>query len=189
VSLIAKKEECYHCTANHPEFVRAFDIPRHFAEPGGFPLKRDTCSLSLDGGPVCTRLFGDFGTVPTSEWTYRIDGLFSLSNGFSVFGNPDHAVVRSYQPVAIDRTTLVTSWFVPPDAVEGVDYETANVVAVWHHTNAQDAGLCASVERGIRSRGYAPGPKVDAREPGVLAFHRRYRDWLREPAAVAVGAP
>ena len=59
----------------------------------------------------------------------------------------DHVVTFSLTPLAADKTLLRTSWLVHEDAVEGVDYDPANLSAVWRATNRQDGYLAALKHR------------------------------------------
>ena len=64
----------------------------------------------------------------------------------------------SLTPLAPDKTLLRTSWIVHEDAVEGVDYDIANLTAVWRATNNQDGYLSALNHKGISTDGYRQGP-------------------------------
>ena len=61
-------------------------------------------------------------------------------------------------PLGADRTLLRTTWLVHKDAVEGVDYDPANLTGVWEATNRQDAALVEIAQAGIRSPAYRPAP-------------------------------
>jgi glycine betaine catabolism A len=183
--------ECYHCSANHPELLAAYDLGGSYDDQGreidAFPLKEGACSLSLDGQPVCDRPFGEFVDVPTSEWAYE---FAKAAPAFIVIANPDHVVVFAFTPVAVDRTQLRCDWLVHGEAVDGIDFTTENVVKVWHETNLQDIGLCESAQRGMTSRAFEPGPLSADREPGIFDLHTRYAGWLSDVAGqhATVGA-
>ncbi len=70
----------------------------------------------------------------------------------------DHAVTFCVLPLDEGRTLLRTTWLVHKDAVEGVDYDPANLVAVWEATNRQDAHLVEITQAGVVSPAYEPGP-------------------------------
>ena len=55
----------------------------------------------------------------------------------------DHIVSFSVLPLSPERTLLRTKWLVHKDAVEGQDYDPANLTLVWDATNRQDASLQA----------------------------------------------
>jgi Rieske 2Fe-2S family protein len=181
-------QECYHCTANHPEFIKAFDVaPLGDAEWGAseihrsddcrtqfakFPLKPGAVSLTLDGQPASTRLMGQFaGGLPA--YTAAVH----LKPSFAIVACPDYAVVLAERPVAVDRTDVVMWWLVDKDAEEGHDYDLDNLIKVWDHTNRQDWELCARTQQGIRSRWYVPGP-LSSDESSVAAFHHAYANLL-----------
>ncbi|MFZ3585305.1 aromatic ring-hydroxylating oxygenase subunit alpha, partial [Loktanella sp. DJP18] len=70
----------------------------------------------------------------------------------------DHAVVFTAVPIGPNRTLVRTKWLVNRDAVEGEDYDLANLTAVWKQTNAEDAHLVALAHQGASMPGYRPGP-------------------------------
>jgi len=85
----------------------------------------------------------------------------------------DHAVVFSALPIAPDKTLVRTTWLVHPDAVEGVDYDVANLIHVWSATNAQDGAFVARTQKGVDDPGYQPGPYSQV-EGDVEAFVNWY---------------
>jgi phenylpropionate dioxygenase-like ring-hydroxylating dioxygenase large terminal subunit len=179
--------ECYHCSTNHPEFLAAYDLGVLYdenGETGIVKLKDGMCSLSLSGQPVCKRPFGDFVDVPTSQWGLHFADANPM---FSVVATPDYAVVITATPISANRTAYRSDWLVHRDAVEGVDYETKDVVVVWHQTNLQDIALCESAQRGMTSAAFEPGPLSALREPFVARFHEDYARWLREAVTQAAG--
>jgi phenylpropionate dioxygenase-like ring-hydroxylating dioxygenase large terminal subunit len=61
-------------------------------------------------------------------------------------------------PLAVDRTLLIRQWWfeqavITPEQREIIDLD-------WDTTVAEDLQLLASVQRGMRSRGYRPGPLI-----------------------------
>ena len=179
--------ECYHCSTNHPEFLAAYDLASLYdenGETGIVRLKDGMCSLSLSGQPVCKRAFGDFVDVPTDEWTLHFADANPM---FSVIATPDYAVVITATPISAERTQYRSDWLVHQDAVEGVDYETKDVVVVWHQTNLQDIALCESAQRGMSSTAFEPGPLSSLREPWVAKFHEDYARWLHDAVTESAG--
>jgi Rieske 2Fe-2S family protein len=70
----------------------------------------------------------------------------------------DHIVSFAVFPLSPETALLRTKWLVHQDAVEGRDYDLANLTAVWHATNRQDSALVGKAGAGVRSSGYQPGP-------------------------------
>ena len=86
----------------------------------------------------------------------------------------DHAVTFCVLPLDAGRTLLRTTWLVHKDAVEGVDYDPANLTAVWDATNRQDAGLVEMTQAGVDSPAYEPGPYSPHTEGLVEDFSEWY---------------
>ncbi len=141
---------------------------------------RSACRVLL-GGLKDTRLGGlTFWTQPNS-WHHVM---------------ADHAVTFCVLPLEPGRTLLRTTWLVHRDAVEGVDYDPDNLVAVWQATNRQDAHLVEITQQGVVSPAYEPGPYSPYTEGLVDDFCRWYGERMsaglqlrREPAAPAGPAP
>ena len=72
--------------------------------------------------------------------------------------------------ISRSETELRTTWLVPGDAVEGVDYDLDHLTSVWVATNAQDAALVERSQRGVSSPAYKPGPYSRVEEEGVMQF-------------------
>ena len=109
-------------------------------------------SHTTDTRAACRKLLGELGDK-------RLGGLhvWTQPNSWHHLMS-DHAVTFCVLPLGPDRTLLRTTWLVHKDAVEGVDYDLANLTAVWGATNRQDAALVGITQAGVASPAYAPGP-------------------------------
>lgn len=116
------------------------------------PLMRDAVSQSISGNVISNKLLGPFREPETSSLS-----VWTEPNSWHHFCC-DQVVTFSVTPIAPDKTLLQTSWLVHQDAVEGVDYQLADLTSVWRATNAQDAYLTAINHRGIQTAGYRQGP-------------------------------
>ena len=116
------------------------------------PLDRAGESHTFDTRAACRRLLGELTDA-------RLGGLsfWTQPNSWHHFMG-DHAVTFCVLPLGPDRTLLRTTWLVHKDAVEGVDYDPANLTGVWEATNRQDAALVEITQAGVRSPAYEPGP-------------------------------
>jgi Rieske 2Fe-2S family protein len=132
------------------------------------PLDREGESHTIDTKVACKRLLGEF-TEP------RLGGLtfWTQPNSWHHFMS-DHAITFCALPLGPDRTLLRTTWLVHKDAVEGVDYDPANLLAVWQATNRQDAGLVEITQAGVSSPAYRPGPYSPHTEGLVEEFTAWY---------------
>ena len=116
------------------------------------PLANGGVSQTMDGKPACQKLLGPFTKPETSSLS-----IWTEPNNWNHFCC-DHVLTFSLTPIAPDKTLLRTSWLVHEDAVEGVDYDIANLTAVWRATNNQDGYLSALNHKGICTDGYRQGP-------------------------------
>ena len=131
-------------------------------------LDRDGESHTSDTKVACRRLLGEL-TEP------KLGGLhvWTQPNSWHHFMS-DHVVTFCALPLGPDRTLLRTTWLVRKDAVEGVDYELANLIAVWSATNRQDAALVEMTQDGVVSPAYRPGPYSPHTEGLVEQFTAWY---------------
>jgi glycine betaine catabolism A len=116
------------------------------------PLDGEGESHTLDTRAACTKLLGAF-TKP------KLGGLsvWTQPNSWHHFLG-DHIVTFAVLPLDAGRSLLRTKWLVHKDAVEGVDYDLANLTGVWEATNDQDSELVGFCQQGVASPAYEPGP-------------------------------
>lgn len=132
------------------------------------PLDGEGESHTLDTKAACKKLLGDF-TKP------KLGGLsvWTQPNSWHHFLG-DHIVTFSVLPLDAERSLLRTKWLVHKDAVEGVDYDLANLIGVWEATNDQDSELVGICQQGVASPAYEPGPYSPNTEMLVEKFCNWY---------------
>lgn len=133
------------------------EIERLDSRITGFRTER----LPLDGE-------GEAHTLDTKRASQKLLGKFTTANhgALSFWTQPnswhhfmsDHIVTFSVMPIDADNTLVRTKWLVHKDAVEGVDYDRANLTEVWSATNVQDSTLVGYAQQGARTTAYEPGP-------------------------------
>jgi Rieske 2Fe-2S family protein len=87
--------------------------------------------------------------------------------------HPDYVMTHRMVPLAPDRTWIECSWYFP-----STDVNPAYAVDFWDLTNKQDFGACESVQRGLASPHFRPGPfapNEDAVHRWVTMLGRAYR--------------
>lgn len=136
------------------------------------PIDRAGESQTLDTRSACRRLLGGL-----SERALGGLSFWTQPNSWHHFMS-DHIVTFTALPIDADHTLVRTRWLVHKDAVEGVDYDLANLVGVWTATNAQDAALVEMTQAGIRNPAYRPGPYSPYTEGLVGKFVGWYLDRL-----------
>jgi len=79
--------------------------------------------------------------------------------------HPDYVLTHRLEPLAPDRTRVDCEWLFAPEVTD-----PAYAVDFWDVTNKQDWQACESVQRGVSSPHYRPGPLA----PNESALY----DWL-----------
>ena len=147
--------ECYHCPLIHPELCQVspptsgvnFDLPGQWVG-GSMELRDGAETMSLDGRSLGRPIPGvDPGTV-----LYL--GLFP---NLLVSLHPDYVMTHLMVPLAPDRTEVECAWYVPPRD-DGTPVDASYAVEFWDTTNRQDWAACESVQRGLSSPHFRPGP-------------------------------
>lgn len=168
--------ECYHCPLIHPELcaVTPPNSGDNWHEPGhwlggSMELREHAETMSLDGRSHGVMLDG------VDRRTVRYLGLFP---NVLLSLHPDYVMAHRMTPLAPDRTAVECVWLFD-DTVTDPSY----AVEFWDVTNRQDWAACESVQRGLSSPHYTPGPLA----PNETAIY----DWVtllarayRDPAGV-----
>ena len=87
--------------------------------------------------------------------------------------HPDYVMTHRMVPLAPGRTWIECSWYFPSETVD-----PSYAVDFWDLTNRQDWGACESVQRGLGSPHFKPGPfapNEDAVHQWVTMLGRGYR--------------
>ncbi|MEM8554191.1 MAG: aromatic ring-hydroxylating dioxygenase subunit alpha [Pseudomonadota bacterium] len=165
--------ECYHCTINHTSFATGVIKPETYdIQPQGYALRHTTECSSLD------------------QMAYDIDSGFPNNDRYSSWflwpmfsfqvypGN----LLNTYHWRAVDADNVVVwrGWY----SIRGEDNEIVRRMAVQDRatTVEEDIRLVESVQRGMRSRGYVPGPLVVDPACGLNSEHSimHLQSWMRE---------
>jgi len=194
--------ECYHCLPAHPEFSAGHGLamPRHErtaeleavlsrAEAVGlsradtrhswlaagvlgtdrdferYPLLRGHLTGSREGKPVAPLM----GSITGYD-----GGATDLHIGPMTFGLAycDHVVLYRFTPRGIRTTDCEITWLVNGSAVEGRDYDLAELIWLWDVTTIADKQIIERNQKGVDSRFYEPGPLSPMED-----FTRRFMEW------------
>ncbi len=166
--------ECYHCKLNHHTFANGVIKPETYdIRPQGYCLRHTTECQNLDQMTYPIDLSANVHAGDYSSWF--LWPMFS----FQVYpGN----VLNTYHWRALDTEHVVVwrGWY----AIDGEDTETPRRLAVQDRetTVEEDIRLVESVQRGMKSRGYRPGPLVVDPSCGVNSEHsiQVLQQWMRE---------
>ena len=166
--------ECYHCRFNHQTFATGvLDGETFNILPDSHVLRHTAVAADLD------------------KMTYPIDpdsnpratdyGSWFLWPGVSFQVYPGN-VLNTYHfvPHGIDKTIVNRGWY----TVGGHESQVIEKLAQqdFDTTLSEDIRLVESVQRGLSSRGYRPGPLIIDPDTGVNSEHtiKALNDWLLE---------
>jgi phenylpropionate dioxygenase-like ring-hydroxylating dioxygenase large terminal subunit len=164
--------ECYHCPLIHPELCDVsppasgsnFDLPGVWV--GG--------TMDLRDGADTMSLTGHSDGVPIEGVDPRVVLYLGLLPNLLLSLHPDYVMTHRMTPLAPDRTQVECAWYFVSS-----DVDPAYAVDFWDTTNRQDWGACESVQRGLASPHFRPGPLApneDAVHELVTTIARGYRD-------------
>jgi Rieske 2Fe-2S family protein len=145
--------ECYHCPSIHPELceVSAPDSGDNYDLPGSWVGG----SMLLREGMATMSMTGELAAAPLpTAPTHTVEYVHLLPN-LLVSAHPDYVMTHRIVPLAPGRTWIECSWLTLPESAEG---KAAGAVEFWDITNRQDWGACESVQRGLESPHFRPGP-------------------------------
>ena len=194
--------ECYHCQANHPELINSFpadwvqsedgdaggDAAQKLGIPSGFISLNNNqfrimrhsfidgaSSMTMTGQPIGNKRLGRMpakdvvGNMPfycyPSTWNHWMS---------------DYALSFRIVPISPTETEVVTTYLVPGNAVEGVDYKLEDLTKTWEATNDQDRIIVERQAKGVSSPAFRPGSYNKTHEGGVIEFVQWYSDLLEQ---------
>ena len=170
---IENYSECYHCSLNHPTFATGVVKPETYdIQPQGHCLRHTTECQNLEAMTYDI----NSGLPHANEYSsWFLWPMFS----FQVYpGN----VLNTYhwRPRGVNRVDVYRGWY----SKGGEDNEAVRKLAVQDRetTVEEDIHLVESVQRGLSSRGYVPGPLVLDPGCGVNSEHSvmHLQKWMRE---------
>ena len=90
------------------------------------------------------------------------------------------------RPITIDRTEVIFDLYFT-DVSEAARERNLVSVEVGDRIQQEDLGICASVQRGLKSRAYGAGRLSVRREAGEQLFHRLLAADLKSTVPALVG--
>jgi glycine betaine catabolism A len=157
--VVENYHECYHCPQIHPELCRVTPpssgdsaISTGLWVGGSMDLREHADTMSLSG---------QSGGIPIpglDEARLRQVSYFGLFPALLISPHPDYVMTHRIEPVTPSRSWIECQWLFPPEAMERPGFDPSYAVEFWDITNRQDWRACVSVQRGVSSRAYAPGP-------------------------------
>jgi len=166
--------ECYHCRINHPTFARGVIDPNSYnIMSQGHCLRHTTRTAPLENMTYTIDENANAHATDYSSW------FLWPTFSFQVYpGN----VLNTYlwRPLNVAETLVYRGWY----NVDGAASGTLSKLAEQDLTTtvAEDIRLVNSVQQGLASLGYRPGPLVIDPEYGVNSEHsiRAIHEWIRD---------
>jgi Rieske 2Fe-2S family protein len=168
--VVENYQECYHCSNIHPELCRVSppDSGENLDTSGDWvggwmDLRPGAETMSFDGhsdGAVMARL---------GEEQRRTVMYAAVVPNLLISLHPDYVMSHLLTPLSVGVTHIECSWAFPPEAVSRDGFDPSYAVDFWDLTNRQDWNACESVQRGMNTPHFVPGPLAPA-EDGVYQF-------------------
>jgi Rieske 2Fe-2S family protein len=148
--------ECYHCPSIHPELCEVTPPTSgdNYALPGAWVggsmvLRDEMATMSITGKSEGVMLEG---VSPTHVY------YLGLWPNLLISPHPDYVLAHRMIPLAPDRTWVECSWYMPAEHPDGTPVDPSYAEEFWDITNKQDWSACESVQRGLSSPHFSPGP-------------------------------
>lgn len=158
--VVENYNECYHCSTIHPELCEVtppdsgYDHhPSGMWMGGTMDLKPHAVTMSLDGSSGGSNFPGvEARGLERQVWYLTVMPNLLLSM------HPDYVMTHRLTPIGIDETFVECSWLFSPEVMDTPGFDPSYAVDFWDITNREDWAACAGVMRGVKNRGYRPGP-------------------------------
>ncbi len=169
--VVENYNECYHCPNVHKWFTAGVISPGSYRiSMHGDVIHHTAEGPRPDGGLGSTEEANGYG----SFYTWPVSSIQCYPG----------QVINTFRwvPLAVDRTRLIREWWFP--STELTDEQSRLIAEEWDNTAHEDFVIVESVQRGMASRGYRPGPLIE--DPsGVCGVHsensvRHLQDLLLE---------
>ena len=163
--ILENYHECYHCPLIHPELCRVsppasgdnFELDGAWVG-GTMDLKDHAATMSLDG-------HSDGVPIPGLDGErLRTVAYLGLFPNLLLSLHPDYLMTHLVEPLGPELSRVVCSWYFPPEATGRPGFDPSYAVEFWDRTNRQDWAACESVQRGMASPHFQPGPLAPAED-------------------------
>ncbi|RTR29175.1 aromatic ring-hydroxylating dioxygenase subunit alpha [Robertmurraya yapensis] len=168
--IVENFQECYHCSAIHPELTAAF--PSFKSGVGtqngigtGAELRDDLHSFSISGKKERPKLKG---LLPEDDRLYF--GMTILPHVF-INLTPDHIIIHRIIPISADHSKVICDWLFDPDEIAKPDFDPSDAVELFHRTNEQDFVACEWCQENMGSKAYKNGGVLVPVEQHVSVFY------------------
>src|SRR4029453_3437343 len=157
--------ECYHCPLIPPELCQVsppasgdnFELDGAWVG-GTMDLKDHAATMSLDGHRHRVPIPGAGGE------RLRTVAYLGLFPNLLLSLHPDYVMTHLVEPPGPALSHVVCTWYFPPEATERPGFDPSYGADFWHRTNRQDWAASESLNRGMASPHFQPGPLAPAED-------------------------
>ena len=146
--VVENYNECYHCPNVHKWFTAGVISPGSYRISMQGSVIRHTAEgpRPNDGSGVTNGAADGYG----SFYTWPVSSIQCYPG----------QVINTFRwvPLAVDRTRLIREWWFP--SAELTSEQSTLITEEWANTAWEDFVIVESVQRGVSSRGYNPGPLI-----------------------------
>jgi glycine betaine catabolism A len=184
--ILENYHECYHCPLIHPELCQVsppasgdnFELDGAWVG-GTMDLKDHAATMSLDG-------HSDGVPIPGLDGErLRTVAYLGLFPNLLLSLHPDYVMTHLVEPLGPDLSHVVCTWYFPPEAASQPGFDPSYAVEFWDRTNRQDWAACESVQRGMASPHFQPGPLAPAEDAVYHVVTMIARAYLGERPSAA----
>ena len=162
--------ECYHCPQIHPELCRVTpsDSGENYAPTGAWvggsmDLMEHAQTMSMSGRS------GGFPLPGLSDRQRRQVYYLGVFPNLYLSLHPDYVLTHRVEPIGPDSSRVECEYLFSPRALAGGGFDPSYATEFWDVTNKEDWAACESVQRGVSSRAFQPGP-ISGPEDAVYQF-------------------
>ncbi|WP_141432145.1 aromatic ring-hydroxylating dioxygenase subunit alpha [Bacillus sp. 03113] len=168
--IIENFQECYHCSAIHPELTETLpEFRSGIGTQNGvgtgaiFNESYEAFSLSGKGNRAPLK-----GLLPEDDRIYYGMTILPL-----VFINltPDHVIIHRSIPISAEKTKVICEWLFDPEEMAKPDFNPMDAVELFHRVNLQDFAACQWCQENMGSKAYKNGGILVPIEQHVSKFY------------------
>ncbi|MEE9218037.1 MAG: aromatic ring-hydroxylating dioxygenase subunit alpha [Acidobacteriota bacterium] len=179
--IVENYSECYHCPLIHPalnrvtHYLSGKNHVRENSYNGGYQnIGNAFCTLTVEGKKSREPFKGLKGKDLNRVYYYVVYPNLLLSLA------PDYMMTHTLWPKEPGVSHVVCEWHFDREQMGKPGFDGSDAVKFWDMTNKEDWHVCEISQRGVASRGYAPGP-FSNQEEMLYAFDRWVLERLEGP--------
>ncbi|MED1472638.1 aromatic ring-hydroxylating dioxygenase subunit alpha [Bacillus salipaludis] len=168
--IVENFQECYHCSAIHPELTAA--LPEFRSGVGtqnsvglGATFNDEIEAFSISGKGTRPMLKG---LLPEDDRIYY--GMTIVPHVF-INLTPDHVITHRIVPIDQDTSIVICDWLFDPEEIAKPDFDPMDAVEMFHRVNEQDFAACQWCHENMGSKAYKNGGILVPIENHVSKFY------------------